>query len=86
MRSSPGVAPPFLGEMHCVVDDLADHRHDVGEFAGHFLVTDSQYHVRPVEDFRLVFFWNAHHVADDLQRQQAGGLGDEVGFGIVMLG
>ena len=56
----------FLGEPHGVFDDLRDHRDDVGEFAGHFVVTDTQHHVGPVEDFRLVLFWNAHHVADDL--------------------
>ncbi len=59
---------------------------DVVGFAGHFVVADTQHHRRPVEDLCLVFFRDAHHVADDLQRQQAGSLGDEVGLAVGMVG
>ena len=81
-----GIRSPFLGEAHGVVGEFGDHRDDFVGFAGHLVVADTQHHGRPVEDLCLVFFRDAHHVADDLQRQQAGNLGDEVGLAVWMVG
>ena len=41
---------------------------------GRLVVSGSQDHRRPVEDLLLVLLRDAHHVADDLQRQRTGDL------------
>ena len=86
VRSSPGSRSPLLGEPHGVLRHFRDHRDDVIEFTGHLVVADTQHHCRPVEDLRFVLLRDAHHVADDLQRQQTRSLGDEVGSRVGMAG
>ena len=81
-----GPRPPFLGQVHAVLrefDDCLDHH---VEITGRLVVSGSQNHRRPVEDLLFVLLRDAHHVADDLQRQRTGYLVDEVGVRVAMVG
>ena len=82
-----GRARRSLGEPHAVLRQFGDRADYLVESTGHHLVVaDTQNHRRPVEDLRLVLVGDAQHVADDLQRQQARDLGDEVGLCVAMVG
>jgi len=58
-------------------------RHDV-ERIGHIIgVARAEDDVRAVEDETILAVRNAHHFADDLQRQGGGDVGDEVALALV---
>ena len=73
-----GFGAAGLSQLDAVRGEVEDHLNHLVVVGGHFLVADSQCDRRPVEDLLLVGFRDAHHVADDLQRERPGKGLDEV--------
>ena len=67
-----------LSERLGVGEDLERGLHELVERAAVVGVTRTEDHVGPREDLLRVARGNAHHVADDLERQGSGDLGHEV--------
>ena len=80
------IGPPVLGhgrrigaEIHRRLGEFLDIVGDVG-------IAGTEDHVRPVKYLLLVLLGNADHVADDLQRQWSGKLGNQFPFAVGMRG
>ena len=79
VRSSPRLSPPVLGERGGVGADVDGDLHELVEIGGQVGVAEAEDDVGPVEDLLVVLVGDAHHVADHLQRQRTGQLGDQFG-------
>ena len=55
------------------------------EVGGDVGIAEAQNDVGPVEDPLMVVFGDAHHVADDLQRQGAGQVSDDLALAVGMV-
>ena len=81
-----GTPAAVVGQRDGVGTHIHRHRDELVEIGRDVGVSEPQDHIRPVEDILMVFLGDAHHVADDLQRQRTGQFGDDVARAVRMVG
>ena len=86
VMSSVGVRPPALTELLGVGEDLQGDLDQRVVGATELGITDAEDHVGPLEDLLRVALRDAHHRADDLEREGTREGLDEVGRAIGVLG
>ena len=68
-----------------VGEDLERNSDQVLERSAKVRVTGAKDDIGPVQNLALVAFWNAHHFANDLQRERCGDVVDEIKLGVAKL-
>ena len=81
-----GTMAAVVGQRGGVGTHIHRHRGELVEIGRDVGVSEPQDHIRPSEDLLMVFLGDAHHVADDLQRQWTGQFGDDVALAVRMVG
>ena len=76
--SSRGFVEPVLGEREAVLEQLHARAHELFDRLDVLGIADAEDDVRELEDALGVLARDAHHVADDLQRERGRDLADEV--------
>ena len=80
-----GCAPPVVGKRGGVRTDVHRYLVELVEVRGDVGIAETQNDVRPVEDPLVVGFGNAHQVADDLQGERTGQIGDDLALAVGMI-